>query len=536
MKKGKKLFLAIASLFLGSVVLTGCTANFCEQCDKEHILYALEYGTTEYFDKGLINALYLDSETTPEQDGYYSVTYNDNIYVQYVIGEKTTPYIYSSNTSADNAGLRKPTENFWHALDYVLLEDCYKEAVTNNYSVIQGTSFEDLTADQIWHVNDEVKDGVQYYKGIMWKYGHIKFGGTKLLDNWSSYVEGMRKLATDNGGSFNFGGIELYQDEIPNSDYMTLYKSALTTAIEGSTYRACIASDSGYYGAYGFKEATVEIRGKAWTDWKGLLEFLLIWPISALMDVIIKGFASAGLTVASGVPQFLAIFIVTIAIRAIILLCTFKTTQSQTRMTALQPEITKIQNKYPNSKTNKYEQQKMASEMSALYKKNKVNPLSAFLALLIQFPVFICVWGAMQGSAYVSTGKFLGLNLSQSISSALFNGESWKTGAAWTALVLFLLMAVAQTFAMLIPQWMQKRRAKKVSKLGVNPSANSQNNKMKWFTIIMLVMIIFMGFSLASGLGVYWLVGAIFSIGQTLITQKITDRNQEKNRRNKVVN
>jgi len=528
MKKGKKLLITIASLFLGSVILSGCTANFCEQCDKENILYALEYGTTEYWDKEAIEATY----ENPTESGYFQVDYNSNIYVSYGIGEKSTPYIYSSNTTADKAGVRKPTENFWRSLDFVVLNACYEEAIKANYSVIKDTSFDQLTADQIWKVNDDEKG----LKGIMWKYGHIKFGGENLLDNWSKTIETMRSKCLNEGGSCKFGGIELYADECPNSDYMGIYKSALSTAIEGSTYRACIATQTGNYGSYGFKEATVEIKGKAWTDWKGLLEFLLIWPISALMDVLINGFASVGLPVSGGVPQFLAIFIVTIAIRGLILACTFKTTQSQTKMTALQPEITKIQNKYPNSKTNKYEQQKMASEMSALYKKNKVNPLSAFVTLIIQFPVFICVWGAMQGSAFLSTGKFLGLSLSQSISSALFNADGWVNGSAWTALVLFLLMAVAQTFSMLIPQWMQKRRAKKVSKLGVNPSANSQNNKMKWFTIIMLVMIIFMGFSLASGLGVYWLVGALFSIAQTFITQAITDRSQEKNRRKKVVN
>ena len=41
-------------------------------------------------------------------------------------------------------------------------------------------------------------------------------------------------------------------------------------------------------------------------------------------------------------------------------------------------------------------------------------------------------------------------------------------------------------------------------------------------------MIIFMGFSLVSALGVYWLVGALFSIAQTLITHAITERKNHK--------
>jgi membrane protein insertase Oxa1/YidC/SpoIIIJ len=37
---------------------------------------------------------------------------------------------------------------------------------------------------------------------------------------------------------------------------------------------------------------------------------------------------------------------------------------------------------------------------------------------------------------------------------------------------------------------------------------------------MMLIMIIFMGFSLPSAMGIYWFFGALISVGQTLITRK----------------
>ena len=89
-------------------------------------------------------------------------------------------------------------------------------------------------------------------------------------------------------------------------------------------------------------------------------------------------------------------------------------------------------------------------------------------------------------------------------------------------------MAGAQTISMLLPQWIQKRNAKNVAKLGKNPAQQSQNNKMKWFTYIMLALIIFMGFSLVSAMGIYWFIGAIFSIIQTLIMQVINDKKKAK--------
>ena len=89
-------------------------------------------------------------------------------------------------------------------------------------------------------------------------------------------------------------------------------------------------------------------------------------------------------------------------------------------------------------------------------------------------------------------------------------------------------MAGAQTVAMLLPQWIAKAKKKKIAKLGRNPAQKESDNKMKWFTYIMLAMIIFMGFSLVSALGVYWLVGALFSIAQTLITHAIMNRKGSK--------
>ena len=48
MKRSTKLGLGGALLLLGTVVLSGCTASFCSVTDKAHMLYAFDYGVTEY--------------------------------------------------------------------------------------------------------------------------------------------------------------------------------------------------------------------------------------------------------------------------------------------------------------------------------------------------------------------------------------------------------------------------------------------------------------------------------------------------------
>ena len=130
----------------------------------------------------------------------------------------------------------------------------------------------------------------------------------------------------------------------------------------------------------------------------------------------------------------------------------------------------------------------------------------------------------------LSSDSFLNLRLSDSINSVLFDGTgaSWANGGAVTALFLFLFMAGAQVVSMLLPQWIQKAKRKKISSLGKNPAQNEQQNRMKMFTYIMMAMIIIMGFTLPSAMGVYWFVGALFSIGQTLIIEKINSRKSKK--------
>jgi YidC/Oxa1 family membrane protein insertase len=174
----------------------------------------------------------------------------------------------------------------------------------------------------------------------------------------------------------------------------------------------------------------------------------------------------------------------------------------------------------------------MASEMQALYKKHNIHPFLSILVMIIQFPVFICVWGAMTGSSVLSSDAFLGLRLSESVSSIFFDFSNWPNNPGWwTAVVIFFIMAVLQVVAMLLPQIISKKKQAKIAKLGKNPAAKKQGNKMKMFTIIMCVMIIFMGFSLASGMVIYWIAGSIWSIAQTLIIELISYlKNNKKNK------
>ena len=512
MKKTTKLALGGITLLLGAVVLSGCTANFCTVTDKAHILYAFDYGVTDYV------AAEGAGEDTATAFAYFGTTKVELPNVKYktfsATNSEAREQIYTFcktykkiDETATKNGIRLPSVTFLTNFDAVVLGRALE---ASGYTTATAVN---LTVDQI--VRDYKDTNAE--KGVLDNYGYLKFEdniNTKkvLWTNFTTYIDQTKSIVG--------------ADEAPSTDYVNLYKSTMNSNI--SAVRSCLAIDKGDYGAYGPRGTAVEIEGKKWTDWKGLLEFLLVWPIGAFIDVLTKGFLNGG--VMAGWAQMLSILVVTFTIRSLMLIFTIKQSAATAKMNELQPEIQKIQAKYPNSNTDNNQKQRMAAEMQKLYKKHHINPLTSILVMFIQFPIFICVWGAMQGSAYLSSGQFLGLRFSDSISASLFNASNWATGAAETALGLFLLMSAAQTVAMLLPQWIQKKKSKGVAKLGNNPAQQQNNNRMKWFTYIMLAMIIFMGFSLASGMGIYWLFGALFSIVQTLIMQKVNDSKAKKSK------
>lgn len=513
MKKGTKIGLGTLTLLLGSVLLSGCTASFCSNKDKAHMLYLYDYGVTTYYDTQVAGSELLTIDgVTLNNNIYYKVSYDD----AYGINATDKAALKTGN---NKPALTVPTLNYWAEMDRLILRDAITYMKEDNPSF----NAEDLTAVKI--ARGYEKGYEQLEKGITDIYGYLKFydsdnNGKTLWSNWYQYDQEIR----------NSGNVVL--DECPTSDYITLYKSTMNNYVVNN--RSCLAISTGDYGKYGPHGSAAEINGKTFAGsfaktsffW---LEGILVWPMGAFVDVLTNGMLKGG--VGTGIAQLLSILIITVIVRSLMLIVTWKQSSANAKMTELQPQIAKIQAKYPNANTNNYEKQRQAAEMADLYKKNKINPLSTFGVLLIQFPVFICVWAALQGSSVLSSGSLLGLDFSASISSILFSAKEWNLaagGGALTALVLFLLMAVGQVVSMLLPQWLQKRKAKNVAKLGKNPAKQSNDNRMKWFTYIMSAMIIFMGFSLASGMGVYWFIGALFSIGQTLVTNAIQAKSKKK--------
>jgi YidC/Oxa1 family membrane protein insertase len=442
MTKKAKGLLKVGALGLFVFLMAGCTANFCSEADKAHIMYAYENGVT------------VEGAT---------VTLGDNL------------KIIVDDATAD--GYQVPSEDFWVRIDEKVHDKAAERATAEGF--VYSTEAQ-----------------------LLEKYGYLKFLGTDdvLWGYWDSWVNELK--------------FELGPEDCPDTDFTTAYKKAVNATY--SSFRACIALSDGYYGP----EDNYFLTGKSWSyafD-KGLIEGLLVYPVAWLVDSLSVSFGSSTAAM-SGWAQLLAILLTTVIVRGLLMALTFKSTLGTQKMSMLQPELAKLQAKYPNSNTNQNDKQRLAQEQMELYKKNGINPFSQILVMLFQFPIFIAVWGAMTGSAVLATGSVFGLNLNASVGNSMIT--NFFSSAWWTAVILFIAMAVAQFVSMKLPTWMQKKAAKDVTHLAKNPAADSQQKQMKMISNVMLIMIIVMGFSLPSAMGVYWFVGALISMAQTLITKKV---------------
>jgi len=514
-KKTHKLGLFSITAVLGALVLSGCTANFCSVKEKSRIMFAIEPGVSVYYNS------YEEANAAIKEgkDGhYYNYVINavPNTSVYQLVETLDGAYTKSSQlntiiSTAEKSSILIPSANYFAVLDQKVVNIAFQRA-----------EFELGTP-----IPTEERN-VEKVNSVLTEFGYLKYFGSTTTDGetedalWSNYDEINKEIIAEYEKEFGKG----YEFAAYN-DFFSSYKTTLETAT--NNLRACITTTTDKYGSYGTENISVTMESKNWGyAWKqggALIEGLIVYPVSALVDVFVNAFSghnSAKLS--SGVPQILALLFVTIIVRLFIFALSFKSTLTQQKMTALQPEIAKIQAKYPNSNTNQAQKQALSQEQMKLYKKHKVNPLSSLLILVIQFPVFIGVWGAMTGNAALSTGQFLGLNLSTSVWEALTSVYKAGSGGWWTALVLFILMAVSQFLAMKIPQWIQKSKQKKIARLGKNPAMNQQNKTMNIVSWVMLIMIIVMGFTLPAAMGFYWFIGALISLAQSLLMNYIGEK------------
>jgi YidC/Oxa1 family membrane protein insertase len=97
-----------------------------------------------------------------------------------------------------------------------------------------------------------------------------------------------------------------------------------------------------------------------------------------------------------------AIILLTLFVKLATLYWTIKSSRSMKAMAGLKPKMDELRKKYGEDK------QRMNVEMMNLYKTHNVNPLSGCLPMLLQMPVWIALYSALNASAELYQAPFVG--------------------------------------------------------------------------------------------------------------------------------
>ncbi len=119
-----------------------------------------------------------------------------------------------------------------------------------------------------------------------------------------------------------------------------------------------------------------------------------------------------------------AVLIFTLLIRLVLMPLDIKSRRSMKAMQNVQPKIDELNKKYANDKD------KLNQKMADLYKKEKINPLSGCLPMLIQLPILFAMFAVMREVANEETIQMI-LEIKQNILAGVSNYQPKLQSLLW---------------------------------------------------------------------------------------------------------
>ncbi|HYN53778.1 MAG TPA: membrane protein insertase YidC [Methylotenera sp.] len=170
-----------------------------------------------------------------------------------------------------------------------------------------------------------------------------------------------------------------------------------------------------------------------------------------------------------------AIILLTVLIKAAFFKLSATSYRSMAQMRELAPRLQSMKEKFGDDR------QKMQMAMMELYKKEKINPMSGCLPIVIQIPVFIALYWVLLGSIELRHAPFFG----------------WIKDLS--AIDPYYILPVLMGATMILQ-----------TRLNPKPTDPIQAKVMTWMPVIFSVFFFFF----PAGLVLYWLVNNVLSIAQ----------------------
>jgi YidC/Oxa1 family membrane protein insertase len=189
-----------------------------------------------------------------------------------------------------------------------------------------------------------------------------------------------------------------------------------------------------------------------------------------------------------------SIIVLTFIVRTALVPLTVKQQQSMRRMTALQPELKKLQQKY------KHDRQLLNEKMMEFYRENNTNPFGSCLPIVIQIPIFIGLFYLLRRpERFVEPGDDL---------SFMFGWipditEHLKDLPTTTLAILMIIYVSSQVGSMLLM-----------------PSTADPRYKYLFAGMPILFAVFIINQAFPVGLMLYWITTNLWTVGQAAVIRK----------------
>ncbi len=198
----------------------------------------------------------------------------------------------------------------------------------------------------------------------------------------------------------------------------------------------------------------------------------------------------------------IAIILITLCIRIVFFPLANYSFRSMAKMKVLQPEMARLKELHKDDKT------KLQQEMMALYKKEKVNPVSGCLPIFIQIPFFFAIYKVLFVTLEMRHQPFFGWikDLSERDPTSLFNLFGlipWDPPS-------FLIIGIWPCL-MGLTMYLQQ-------KLNPTPPDPIQQKIFMFFPLFLTVILA----PFPSGLVIYWTINNVLTMAQQIVIMKRT--------------
>ena len=246
------------------------------------------------------------------------------------------------------------------------------------------------------------------------------------------------------------------------------------------------------------------------------------WLMTQIMAIFHKFLVMLGMDEV-GFSWVLSIIFLVIVVHICIFPLFYKTMKSMRKLQEIQPKMARIQNKY-KGKEDQASKEAMQRELMKLYQDNDANPMGSCLPMLIQGPVFMCMFYTLSAIPYIARGKYtrgggvLGAfdqaTAQQFTKTTVFNTnvtDNFMTANMGGKVVIGLFVAM-MCFCLWFMQYNNMKR-----NMAQNGPQTKQTEMMQRMMLWMFpIMYIFSGATMPFAVLVYWLANNILNLCRSL--------------------